>query len=413
MTRYMLRILLIPALFALSGCLSLNIEDNAILNTSYSDVGSFLPLSFERDASVSYQEVIQQAIDESPSGATLRFPPGRYLLDDASGLRVPSHRTLNLEGATFVLSPELREDGQAFLLEDATGVTIRGGTIEGQRTAWPESVNISGIRVTGESSHLRFVATKFINLSSNGIGVFGESADAPIRHVWIEDIYTENCCNIYYDYLSEKPGPAEGSKREDQGNICFYYVEDFVVRGNYLDGSRSDGTHFMGCSNGQITDNQILNSQMGGFFLERCHNIVATGNIIRNNGSRGCTIERNSTSCILSNNVVEGSGREGLWAPAVADIVVANNIFRENGQKNDTGKDSEIRINENSHFEVVPANIRIEGNLFTSTGHSDGIIQVNKWVGNGIVIRGNSFTGPVRKLLLDPSGSCVVNDNPG
>lgn len=372
-----------------------------------------LPPDAVLDGATSHQSALQQALDASPDGATLVFPPATFLLDDARGLRVPSNRTLMLDGATFLLSPSLAEDGQAFLLEDASNVTIRGGTIQGHRDAWPESVNIAGIRATGGGSHIRVESTRFLDLSSVGVGVFGAGPENPIRHVWIVDVYARNCCNVYYDYLTEKRGPAEGSVREDQGSVCLYYVEDFVVRGCYLDGSRSDGTHFKDCKNGQITDNQILNSTMGGFFLERCQKVVATGNIMRNNGSRGCTIERDSLDCILSNNIVENSGREGLWAPDVARLVVANNIFRENGQKDDANKDSEIRINEEPRYDTVPADILIQGNLFQPTPHCNSVIQVNAGAGDGIVIAGNRFTGPVRSLAIDEGVTVTITGNFG
>jgi parallel beta-helix repeat protein len=376
-------------------------------------LAAHLPADAVLDGSTSYQSALQQALDASPEGATLVFPPAIFLLDDAKGLRVPSNRALVLDGATFLLSPALAEDGQALLLENTSNVAVRGGTIQGHRDTWAESVNLAGIRVTGSGSHIRVSETRFIDLSSVGVGIYGASPESPIRNVWIENIDARNCCNVYYDYLTEKRGPAEGSAREDQGSICFYHVEDFVVRGCYLDGSRSDGTHFMGCRNGQIADNQILNSTMGGFFLEGCTRVVATDNIMRKNGSRGCTIERDSVDCILSNNIVEHSGREGLWAPDVARIVVSNNIFRENGQKDDADKDSEIRINDEARYTTVPADILIQGNIFEPTAHSNSVIQVNAGVGTGIVIAGNTFTGPVRTIAIDEGVVVAVDGNAG
>jgi parallel beta-helix repeat protein len=401
---------------AWGGCASLPVTapaPRAAQTPTEVNVARFLPVGFAQDGSVSYESALQLALDHSPDGATIVFPPCIFRLESAAGLRVPANRTLVLDGATFLFAAEIDRDGEAFLLDGVSEVTVRGGTIIGRRDEWPESVNVAGIRVRGSGAHIRVEGTRFYDLSSNAVGVFGDSLDHPLRNVWIEDIYTENCCNLYYDYLSEQRGPAEGSLREDQGAICFYNVSDFVVQGSYLDGSRSDGTHFKGCRNGQITDNQIVNSQMGGFFLEGCQNIVATGNLMRNNGSRGCTIERDSTDCILSNNIVERSGREGLWAPDVARIVVSGNIFRENGQKDDEDKDSEIRINDESRYPTVPADIRIEGNVFQSTKHCNGVIQVNAGAGPGISISNNSFTGPVRTLIIESSFEVLVAGNTG
>lgn len=397
-----------------SGCASLQaVPVSSGPSARPMNVTRYLPEGYAQDGSVSYQKALQEALDQSPEGATLVFPPSIYRLESPKGLRVPSNRKLVLDGATFMLAAEMSGDGEAFLLDNVSEVTIEGGTIIGRRDVWPDSVNVAGIRVRGSGSHIRIQGTRFYDLSSNAIGIFGDSIDQPIRHVWIEDIVAENCCNVYHDYLSESRGPAEGSVREDQGAICFYNVFDFVVRGCYLDGSRSDGTHFKSCRNGQITDNQILNSQMGGFFLEGCQNIVARGNIMRNNGSRGCTIERDSTDCILSNNIVERSGREGLWAPDVARVVVSGNIFRENGVKDDGEKDSEIRINDEARYPTVPADIRIEGNIFQTLETSNGVIQINAGSGPGIVISNNSFAGPVRNLILESNFEVALHGNSG
>lgn len=402
------------SLLLLAGCSTLTARPGHIdAAVGPIQVTHYLPSHFVEDGSVSYQSALQRALNASPEWSTIVFPPAIFLLDSARGLRVPANRTLVLDGTTLMLAGELEEDGQALLLDGASEVTIQGGTIIGRRDLWPESVNVAGIRVRGNGSHIRVERTRFYDLSSNAVGVFGTSLDQPIRHVWVEDIYAENCCNMYYDYLSEKRGPAEGSQREDQGNVCFYNVSDFVVRGSYLDGSRSDGTHFKSCDNGQITDNQILNSQMGGFFLEDCQNIVASGNIMRNNGSRGCTIERDSTDCILRGNIIAQSGREGLWAPDVARILISGNIFRENGQKDDAEKDSEIRINDEARFPTVPADIRIEGNLFQTLAHSNGAIQINAGAGPGIAICNNSFTGPIRTLILESNFDVLLDGNSG
>ena len=54
---------------------------------------------------------------------------------------------------------------------------------------------------------------------------------------------------------------------------------------------------------------------------------------MRNNGSRGVTIERGSTRCTLANCLVAGSGREGLWAPNCTGLVISGNVFDRNGRK--------------------------------------------------------------------------------
>src|SRR6202030_2102324 len=109
--------------------------------------------------------------------------------------------------------------------------------------------------------------------------------------------------------------PEKGRVRAGQGLIAFYYVQEFVVRGCRLEKSRSDGTHFYKCRQGQFVNNKVYGAQMGGYFIESCDDILASDNVIRDNGSRGVTIERGSRNCTLNACIVATSGREGLWAP--------------------------------------------------------------------------------------------------
>ena len=75
--------------------------------------------------------------------------------------------------------------------------------------------------LSGKLSDIHIQDVRMRDLSSNGIGVFG-SEDQPARDVWVTDVVIDHCCNTYADYLEAKPGPEAGSKREDQGLICFY-----------------------------------------------------------------------------------------------------------------------------------------------------------------------------------------------
>lgn len=380
-------------------------------------VSDFLPAGFVTDGSVSYQRAIQKAIDTaSQTRRALVFPPMTYLLDDEAGLSLHSGMTLVMYGATVRLDRENRRDGQALAGRDVTDVQILGGEIAGQREAWPDSVNIAGIRITGNSARIRIRDVSLHDLSSNGIGIFGAGDKAPIRDVLVENVLVRNCSNIYVDYLKPQPGPAPGSQREDQGGIACYYVTNFVVRDSLFEGSRSDGTHFFQCRDGRFTDNQVTGSTMGGYFLEGCQHVTASGNLIRENGSRGVTIERDSRFCTLVGNIVEHSGREGLWAPDVAGCVVADNVFRENGRKNHDALDSELKIEETDRWKTVTEDILIRGNLVVTTAHQQNAL----WITSGcrkVVVEGNSLRGPVRTVRVDPwfsgDGEVRVSGNDG
>ena len=402
---------------ALAMCCQAQAEEMQVKNAGANriDVSDFLPSGFPTDGSQSYMPQLQQALDAlRGSGGTITFPPITYLLDDPTGLRVYSNTVLLMHGALFLLAENLQEDGQAFRGDDVENVRFEGGTVIGKRDSWDPGTNIAGIRLHGACRNIHVSGMRFEDLSSNGIGIFGADDEHPVEDVWIRDVATRNCCNFYGDYLSDEKGPAKGSVREDQGNIALYYADKWVVEECDLDGSQSDGTHFYHAHHGRFVDNRVHGSQMGGYFLEGCNYVLASDNLVTQNGSRGVTIERDSTFCTLLGNVVEHSGREGLWAPDVMGIVVANNIFRENGRKDDTGRDCEIRIDNGERYETETRDLRVTGNLFYTSANQTAAVMITENV-RDCVIRGNSFRGAVAGDHVSIAGSsresCVADGN--
>lgn len=383
--------------------------------TNRIDVSDFLPDDFAAGGSQSCMAELQQALDVlKETGGTITFPPITYLLDNAAGLRVHSNTRLVMHGARFVFTEDLEEDGQAFRGDDAENVRFEGGTVIGKRDRWDPGTNIAGIRLYGACRNIHISEMRFEDLSSNGIGIFGTDDEHPAEDIWIRDVTTRNCCNFYGDYLAEVKGPAKGSVREDQGNVTLYHVDKWVVEGCDFDGSRSDGTHFYHAHHGRFVNNRVHASQMGGYFLEGCSYVLASDNLITENGSRGVTIERDSTFCTLIGNVVEHSGREGLWAPEVMGIVVANNIFRENGRKDDTDRDCEIRLDNSEAYKTQTSDIRITENLFYTSAHQTAAVMLTKTV-RDCIVRGNSFRGPVEgghvEIAESSQQSCVSQEN--
>ncbi|MFO7976382.1 MAG: right-handed parallel beta-helix repeat-containing protein [Candidatus Hydrogenedentota bacterium] len=313
-----------------------------------------------------------------------------------------------------MFAEDLAKDGQAFRGDDVQKVCFEGGSVIGARDSWDPGTNIAGIRLHGACRNIHITGMRFEDLSSNGIGIFGADDEHPIEDIWIRDVTTRNCCNFYGDYLAEEKGPAKGSVREDQGNITFYHVDKWLVEGCDLDGSQSDGTHFYHAHHGRFVNNRVHASQMGGYFLEGCNYVLASDNLITENGSRGVTIERDSTFCTLIGNVVEHSGREGLWAPDVMGIVIANNIFRENGRKDDTDRDCEIRIDNGDTYETQTRDLRVTGNLFYTSAHQTAAVMITETV-RDCVVHGNSFRGPVEGehvVIAEPSQqTCIVEGN--
>jgi len=257
------------------------------------------------------------------------------------------------------------------------------------------------------------------DLSSNGIGVFGDPKQ-PIRDVWVSDVVIENCCNRYGDYLSERVGPEKGSIRQDQGLIAFYHVQDFVVRGCRLEKSRSDGTHFYRCRQGQFVHNKVYAAQMGGYFIETCDDVLAADNIMRDNGSRGCTIERGSRNCTLKGNLVANSGREGLWAPDCTGLVITGNVFDRNGRKPNGPKphqvwNANITVNEDPSDPTKSAteDYLIADNILYTTAGQVAALRVDAAKATGIVVKNNLLRGENRRILVegDKRDGVVVQGN--
>ncbi len=330
----------------------------------------------------------------------------------ASGL------TLDLRSATFQLAENCDADGAAFTGQDVTDVRLIGGRIVGRNDVWKDGVNIRGVCILGKSARIRIRETRFENLSSNGIGLFG-SASQLIHDVWVEDVIVENCCKRYADYLSGEKSET-GSQREDQGDVAFYYVQDFVVRGCRFERSRSDGTHFYRSGNGQITDNRIYQAKMGGYFLEECTDVVGRGNVILNNGSRGTTIERGSKNCVFADNVVRESGREGLWAPDCEGLVVTGNVFDRNGRKPNGPErrhiwNANITINEafKDPSNSPTRDYLVSNNLIRTSGNQIAAIRVDAVSGTqDIVISNNTLVGENRSILVEgPESNQVTTTN--
>ncbi len=377
----------------LSGCSSVDVSSSNSFNSSAANSSVTAIGPYAKQDAASHQQWIQQSLDAaSGSPHIFLFAPGEYAITDPRGLRVPNGAKLVMEGACFVLSKDMQQDGQCFIVENASHVSFRGGKIIGQRNAWDPGTNLAGIRIHGQVNDIHISNIRFENLTSNAIGVFGESDEQPIRNVTIINVTGINCCNYYGDYLDAKAGPAPNSHRRDQGTVAFYYVDGWLVDGCRFEHSQSDGTHFYHSHNGKFVNSVVADSQMGGYFLEGCRHVLAAENTILRNGSRGVTIERDSSFCTLNDNLIAYSGREGLWAPDVKCVIVTSNIFKENGQKDDAQKDCEIRIDDEERFLTIPADILITGNIFYTKAHQTAAIFLAEGV-QDMTINNNLFNG--------------------
>lgn len=401
----------IPIIILFTSSLMLSF-DNVVMVTDY------FPDSYVKDGSVSYQKEIQKAIDiAAETGAVIIFPPMIYSIDE-TGFKISSNTTLSMYGAIFKLKESCKSDGYVFWGENVSNVYLKGGEFFGRNDIWAEGINIRGIYITGKSSNIHISDIYIHDLSSNGIGIFGEPENN-IKDIWVTNVIIDNCCNTYGDYVSERHGPEPGSEREDQGLIAFYYCEEFHVSGSRLERSRSDGTHFYKSHRGQFVNNKVYSAKMGGYFVEGCSDVVASDNIIKNNGSRGTTIERGSIRCNLVNNIVTGSGREGLWAPDCVGLVVSGNIFDRNGRKPIGPKPDQLwnaNVTINEAFDPTNSpttEYLIVDNIFYTDESQHAAIYIDADKASNIIIKDNFFRGGNELILItgDYRDNIVVEDN--
>ena len=340
-----------------------------------------------------------------------------YAIDE-QGFRIGSNLTLSMYGALFRVADSCESDGQVFRGDRVTDVNLFGGEIAGRNDVWPEGVNIRGVELKGPVQRVRIRDMNIHDLSSNGIGLFA-AADSMAADVWVSDVIIDNCCNTYGDYLSDRVGPEPGSVREDQGSIAFYFVKDFHVSGCRFERSRSDGTHFYRCKQGQIVDNKIYRAKMGGYFLETCQDVTGSDNIILENGSRGVTIERGSLRCTLQNHIVAFSGREGLWAPNCTALVVAGNIFDLNGRKPNGNEQQIVNANitiDNQWHDPTTSPTQdyiVANNILYTSGGQIAAMRIDAAATRGIVVKNNILRRENRKILVQHSseGDVVLSGN--
>jgi hypothetical protein len=131
--------------------------------------------------------------------------------------------------------------------------------------------------------------------------------------------------------------------------------------------------------------------------------------VILENGSRGATIERGCVNCVFADNIVRGSGREGLWAPDCMGLVVAGNIFELNGKKPNGPEpryfwNANITINE-AFKEPTNSPTRdyvVTNNLIRTAVHQIAAIRIDAVPETkSIVVRGNTLVGENRKILVE------------
>ncbi len=91
----------------------------------------YTPLHAQQNINTS-MNILQDLIDQAASGSTISVPPGEYVVNVQTPIRLKSDIILDLTGSTIVASPT-NSIFYAIVVADAcNNLSINGGTIKGE-----------------------------------------------------------------------------------------------------------------------------------------------------------------------------------------------------------------------------------------------------------------------------------------
>lgn len=188
-----------------------------------------------------------------------------------------------------------------------------------------------------------------------------------------------------------------------------------------------DTMHIQRCRNIVFSDNHIIGSRMGAFFLaEFCQNATITGNLVDGtNGSRVISVEKSCEDVTITGNTFRNGGR-GSWINQPKNFILANNVFVNNTTK---GED-DLRRGRRSYetgkprrFPELYFTLHEEGGSYGPVIVRDNVFQLGDSApdetvtfapnGRDLQMSGNTFPGRTITICVDPSCEAVaIRDNP-
>ena len=190
--------------------------------------------------------------------------------------------------------------------------------------------------------------------------------------------------------------------------------EKVIVRGCRLS-ALGDTMHIQKSRGMVFSGNHITGSRMGAFFLaEFCKNATVTGNTVDGtNGSRVISVEKSCEDVTIIGNTFRNGGR-GSWINQPRNFVLADNVFVNNTTKCERDPRADAAISVTGDYERYAelyfttyepgghyGNVIVRGNIFTSGPNAEHAVTFAPG-GDGLLVSGNVFRGPVRSIAPRP-----------
>lgn len=189
-----------------------------------------------------------------------------------------------------------------------------------------------------------------------------------------------------------------------------------------------DTMHIQRCRNVIFSNNHILGSRMGAFFLaEFCQNATITGNLVDGtNGSRVISVEKSCEDVTMTGNTFRNGGR-GAWINQPKNFVMTGNVFINNTTKNEPDMRRGRRAYQTGEpvsFPELYFTLYEEGATYGPVIVRDNIFALGASApedavtfapgGHHLIFSGNIFQNRPARIVVDPTcKESFIQDNPG
>ena len=324
-------------------------------------------------------------------GGTLLVPAGVYLIDPMRSIRLKDNMTLALAAdAVLQAIPIVYHRSGVVHIEDVANVTVRGGTIIGERA--------SHLGQGGEGGH--------------GIRILG-SSDVTIRGVTVKDcwgdgIYVARSApyqaakfakHLYSERVTISKCVARNNRR--QGLSIVACVGALVENSEFTDTNGTapqsgiDLEPNRDCMVSDVVIRNCLFARNAGNGLQLCGNdiyggtltrITVEGNRSAENAQSGSFILRGTSEVRVQGNTFERNSQNGVRLQQVTYVDVESNVLRQNSRGNPNAF-ADIYLESGANYNTIREN-RSTAQRSLVAGPKPSLVITPDCVGN--VVDGNT-----------------------